>query len=347
MFPVPGALVVLGSSSLVIIADASDHPKVSGVWNAQEFRLVGPAPAPVVSRLMGPMPFTTVGTPPEPLVHLFVRLDGGCHYLGAGRISMCEVGEDDVLIRCHLHISPPLNRETLDRVRPPDAPPPLPALDWLGDVHTNPDRALERFVTTWYPATSTHEPAADIPGSIPRALADFYHLAAQRPAILGSHNRIMPISDLRSDSSAERLVFGVECQGGWTWSIPWEAGATGTDPTVWFEDSHPVPEQEPLSRFLLQFSLYEAAISAPYHASCGNLPHHLLPTLESRLQCVPLQPFLSPADAPTDFLVASGLVAHVGPSWEEGKLDVWIGAQHRSALHPLTQLDIPWRRFDG
>jgi hypothetical protein len=266
VFPVPGARVALGSSSTVIIADPGDHPEVSGVWNDQEFRLVGPAPAPVASRLMGPMPFTTVGTPPQPLVHLFVRLDGGCLYLGAGRISRCEVSED-VLIRCHLHISPPLNREILDRVRPPVTPPPLPAPDWLGDVPANPGRALQRFLTTWYPATGTHEPAADIPGSLPRALADFYRLAAQRPAILGGHNRIRPLGDLHPDSSAERLVFGVECQGGWTWSIPWEPGATDPDPTVWFDDGHLVPEQKPLSGFLLQFALEEAAIGAPYQAS--------------------------------------------------------------------------------
>jgi len=192
-----------------------------------------------------------------------------------------------------------------------------------------------------------HEPAADILGSIPRALADFYRLAAQCPAILGSHNRIRPISDLRPDSSAERFVFGVECQGGWTWSIPWEAGATDTDPTVWFDDGRLVPEQEPLSGFLLQFALEEAAIGALYQASCHDLPRRLLPALESRLQRVPLRPFLLPAGAPTDFLVAPGLVACIGPGWEDGKVDVWVDAQHRSALHPLTRLGILWRHFDG
>ncbi|MCX5345939.1 hypothetical protein [Streptomyces atratus] len=90
VFPVPGAMVAVGSSSTVVIADPSDEPGVSGVWNDQEFRLVGPAPAPVASRLVGPMPFTAAGTPPEPLVHLFVRLDGGCLCLGTGRGSMCE-----------------------------------------------------------------------------------------------------------------------------------------------------------------------------------------------------------------------------------------------------------------
>ncbi|MFD7408402.1 hypothetical protein ACFV7R_38430 [Streptomyces sp. NPDC059866] len=62
---------------------------------------------------------------------------------------------------------------------------------------------------------------------------------------------------------------------------------------------------------------------------------------------MPLRPFLSPADAPTDFLVAPGIIASVGPSWDEGKADVWIGAQHRSALQPLNRLGIPWRHFDG
>lgn len=46
---------------------------------------------------------------------------------------------------------------------------------------------------------------------------------------------------------AQRLIFAVECQGDWTWSIPCEPGAIDTDPTVWFEADRPVPELEPLS----------------------------------------------------------------------------------------------------
>lgn len=347
MFRVPGGTVVVGPLSVVIVADPGDDPDVSGVWNDREFRLVGPAPAPVASRLMGPLPFTTAGRPPEPLVHLFVRLDGGCLHLGLLRASMCEADGDDVLVHCRFQISPPLSRDVLDRVRPPVAPPPLPGVDWLGDVRTAPGRALESFLTGWYPVTAPRGAVTDVPGSIPGALADFYRLAAQRPAVLGRHSRIRPLDELRTDSTADRLVFGVECQGCWDWSIPWEPGATDTDPIVWFEDSHPVPEQERLSGFLLQFSLAEAALGAVYQAWCDDLPRHLLPVLESRLVRVPLRPFLSPADAPTDFLVGPGLVAPVSPSGDEGKLDVWVGAQHRGALHPLGLLDIPWRRFDG
>lgn len=44
---------------------------------------------------------------------------------------------------------------------------------------------------------------------------------------------------------------------------------------------------------------------------------------------------------------APGLVATVSPSGDEGKLDVWVGARHRGAPHPLGLLDLPWRGFDG
>ncbi|MBZ6475059.1 hypothetical protein [Streptomyces griseocarneus] len=350
-FPVSGATVALGSSSTVVIAVAGDDPSASGVWNAEEFRLIGPAPAPVTSRLMGPMPFTTAGSPPELPVHLFVRLHGACLYLGVVRVSMCETSED-VLARCHLTISPPLSRETLDLVRPPATPPPpLPDLGWLGDVGTAPGRALERFVTSWYPSTHPQPLSVDMPDFMPRELADFYRLAARRPAIMGGYNRIVPIHELRPESGAGLLVFGVECQGGWTWSIPRAEDDTNIDPPVWLEDHRgedhrPVAEQEPLSSFLLQFTLKEAAITAPYRAISFDLPRRFLPQLEDCLQRVPLRSFLSPV-APTDFFVGPGLVATVAAGWDKDKAEVCIGAHHRSALHPLGRLGLPWRAFDG
>lgn len=349
VFPVSSATVAIGATSTVIVAEAGDDPAASGVWNAEEFRLIGPAPAPVTSKLMGPMPFSTAGAPEEAPLHLFVRLDDVCLYLGVVQVSMCEASED-VLSRCDLCISPPLKREILDLVRPPVTLPPLPNLDWLSDVGANPGRALEGFVTGWYPESSTQAPDVDMPDFIPRALADFYRLAARRPAIMGGHNRIVPMPELRAEEGAELLVFGVECQGGWTWSIPPTAGDTDVDPSVRledarFEDRRSAAEQEPLSRFLLQFALKEAAVTAPYGAYSFDLPRRFLPQLESCLQRVPLQPFLAPV-APTDLLVASGLVTTVTPGWDEDKVEVRVGASHRSALHPLVQLDIPWRSFD-
>jgi hypothetical protein len=52
-FTVGGASVVIGPVGMVIIAEASDAPAKSGVWSAEEVRLIGPAPAPITERLMG------------------------------------------------------------------------------------------------------------------------------------------------------------------------------------------------------------------------------------------------------------------------------------------------------
>lgn len=53
------------------------------------------------------------------------------------------------------------------------------------------------------------------------------------------------------------LVFGEENQGGFFWSLLWTLDGPETDPAVWFceYDEPPIAEQEPLSGFLIQFSL--------------------------------------------------------------------------------------------
>ncbi|MFE1877008.1 hypothetical protein ACFW9N_40195 [Streptomyces sp. NPDC059496] len=346
-FTVGGATVAVGTMATVIIAHAVDDPAASGVWNDQEFRLHGPTPALAASRLTEPGPFTTTEPERDHPVHLFVRIDGLCTYLGLVRHSQSKWAGGE-LYSCHLCIDPPLSRELLDKVRPPGTPPALPSLGWLDHVETEPGRALELFVTSWYPTEAEPRPAAAIPGSVPPALADFYRLAEKHPAILGGQNFLAPPAELTTDERAERLVFGTENQGGWEWSIPWDLDAADADPEVWLtEEVEPVPEQEPLSGFLLQFSLYEASMTAPYKAFSRALPRQLLPRLESCLHRLPLRPFLSPI-SPNDFLVGPGVIAHVSPGWQnEDEVDVWIGARHRSALRPLREVGIPWSRFDG
>ncbi|MFD3466296.1 hypothetical protein ACFWWM_08000 [Streptomyces sp. NPDC058682] len=354
---VGGATVVVGTMATVIIAHVVDDPAASGVWNDQEFRLHGPTPDLAASRLTEPAPFTTTGPAPFTTtgperghpVHLFVRIDELCTYLGLVRHSQSKWADGE-LYSCHLRIDPPLSRELLDKVRPPGTQPALPGLGWLDHVETEPGRALELFVTSWYPNKAEPRPAAAIPGSVPPALAGFYRLAEKHPAILGGQNFLAPPAELTTDERAERLIFGTENQGGWEWSIPWDLDAADTDPEVWLtEEDEPVPEQEPLSGFLLQFSLYEASMTAPYKAFARALPRQLLPRLESCLHRVPLRPFLSPI-SPKDFLVGPGVIAHVSPGWhdeDEDEVDVWIGAHHRSALRPLGEVDIRWSRFDG
>ncbi|MGW1077962.1 hypothetical protein [Streptomyces sp. NPDC002537] len=168
---------------------------------------------------------------------------------------------------CDLWIDPPLSRETLAVVRPPGATPLLPGLEWLELVEYDPRQALEVFVTGWYPEADPAPPARTVPAFVPPALADFYRLAERRPAILGKQNAIEPLAALTPGGCEGRLVFAVENQGGWDWSLPWQPNAADTDPAVVLtRDGASTPEQEPLSRFLLQFSLHEAAVTAPYQA---------------------------------------------------------------------------------
>ncbi|MCX4744514.1 hypothetical protein OG455_03095 [Kitasatospora sp. NBC_01287] len=348
VFPVPGAVVALGASGTAIVADAGDDAAVSGVWNEEEFRLIGPAPEPVRARLMGPMPFTThLADDPELPIHLAVRVDGRCLYLGVVQVGGCE-GAEDELTSCDLWIDPSLSRETLAVVRPPGAMPILPGLEWLEGIGRDPQHALEMFVTGWYPETDTVPSVRTVPDFVPPALADFYRLAEKRPAILGEQNFIEPLAALAPGGREGRLRFADENQGGWDWSVSWEPDAASTDPAVLLTSGDvSTPEQEPLSRFLLQFSLHEAAITAPYQAAARGLPGQLLPVLESFLQRVPLRPFMSPVVA-KNFLVAPGVVAQVSPSYRnESEVTVQIGACHRGALQPLSELGLEWRRFDG
>ncbi|MFF2579841.1 hypothetical protein [Streptomyces goshikiensis] len=156
----------------------------------------------------------------------------------------------------------------------------------------------------------------------------------------------MPEPDLHTDHLGEMLVFGVENQGGFFWSLLWTLDGAEADPTVWFRefDEEPIAEQEPLSGFLIQFSLFEASMSADYLALQRRLTVAQVARLTEALHLVPLGPFWP--WAPTHFYVAPGLVVHV--SSEDGEeFDVWAGARHRSALAPLADLPVDWIRFDG
>ncbi|GHB54649.1 hypothetical protein GCM10010377_52240 [Streptomyces viridiviolaceus] len=103
-------------------------------------------------------------------------------------------------------------------------------------------------------------------------------------------------------------------------------------------------EQEPLSGSLLQFSLFEAAMSAHY-VGLATLSDHQVAQLTVPLQRVPLRPFWPRASI--RFYVAPGLVLYLGDAVEVGKFDLWAGATRRSALQALAESDVKWSRFDG
>jgi hypothetical protein len=172
-------------------------------------------------------------------------------------------------------------------------------------------------------------------------------LARERPDVLGTQNRIEREDELRTDHLGDLLVFGVENQGGFTWGLRWPLGDPAADPTVWFRefDEPPTAEQEPLSGFLIQYCLHEAALGAAYVALSGDLTAHQVKQLTDPLRPVPLRPFLPRTAA--RFHVAPGLVLCVSRGWAEGEFQVWAGATHRCALRPLLGAGVEWTRFDG
>jgi hypothetical protein len=59
------------------------------VWNAEEVRLAGPAPAPVTKRLLGGLEAWGADESSLP-IHLAVRLTEGLLHLDTGRLSRAE-----------------------------------------------------------------------------------------------------------------------------------------------------------------------------------------------------------------------------------------------------------------
>lgn len=342
-FMVGGANIVIGQAGTVITVEAGDSPARSGVWSAEKVRLIGPAPAPVTERLMG-SPWAADESSLQ--IHIAVRLGEEALYLGTAKVSQASTS-DGVLTNCELRFEAPLSRQLLNRVRPPLPAVDLPGLEWLRNVKGDRAAALEQFITGWYPgADATEPPATCSPSCLPAGLRQLYQLAKQRPGALGTQNSILPEPDLHTDHLGEMLVLGVENQGSFFWSLLWTLDGPEADPTVWFRefDEEPIAEQEPLSGFLIQFSLFEASMSADYRALPRRLTAAQVARLTEALHLVPLRPFWP--WAPTHFYVAPGLVVHV--SSEDGEeFDVWAGATHRSALAPLADLPVDWVRFDG
>ncbi|MFJ8055379.1 hypothetical protein [Streptomyces sp. NPDC096142] len=348
------AIVILGDAGTLIVVEAGDALDRSCVWNAGEVRLVGPAPTPVRKRLMDE-PWERGIEDRKVPVHLMVRNSEGLVYLGTGTVTRASTvlrsdSGEHVLTGCALRLASPLSRPDLERVRPCLPPTGLPTLDWLGHVNDDRVSALEQFITSWYPAvgeTAERPPVQALPLDLPEGLGHFYRLAQHRPRCLGVQNRVHPLSKRRTDPTGEMLVFGEENQGGFFWSLLWTLDGPEADPTVWFReyDEPPIAEQEPLSGFLIQFSLFEASMGAEYVALCDEVTEEQLNRLTEGLLPVPLRPFCTAF--PTRFYVAPGLVLHVSDQGGGAGFSVWAGATHRTALAPLGDTPLKWICFDG
>ncbi|MGN9845316.1 hypothetical protein ACTMTI_45075 [Nonomuraea sp. H19] len=345
-FTAGGADVTVGPSGSVVISDAVDDLAASGVWSSEKFRLIGPVPEALAERFLRwarAWPSLEQSAELGP-IHLFVRLEEGFLYLGTVRHGQSgwRTGEQ-TMDDCDLRIEPPLSLDVLDRVRPPSTPATLPALDWLDHVDNDRATALRLLIEGWYPLS--HADAAPATPSVraPEALAAFYRLAQGRPQVLGVQNFIRPAEELSTDAHG-LLEFGYENQGCFHWSLD----LSQDDPTVWTieEPEYRYAERERLSGFLLQFSLYEAMVNAPYHAGGGPVPTPIASELVSTLRRVPLKTWMWPLYQ-TSFYVAPGLIACVDGDDEKEECHVSFGAAHRSLLRPLANQGIKWAVFDG
>ncbi len=338
------ALIGVGPEATVVVVATGDDPGGSGVQDSTRVLLRGDRIPELHSR------FDFHDSPP---IHVFARLERGHLPLGTAVCRGTTYGAS-AFDHARLELDRPMSRGMLDAVRPVPVAGPVPGVDWVDDVEGDPVRALESFVLGWFPAEDEAEEAeagsAEESGVLPEALASFHRLARLRPAIHRFHDPVLKRPERAAGPRGDRLVFAEWNGGSMDWSIPWPPGGGGAaDPLVWHtedprEDPETIVEREPLSRFLLQFTLFGALLAAPYRAATFCMPVGSLDGLWSVLRPVPLSPFLPTYNADR-FFVAPGLLAVI--SADEDEATACFGALHRATLTPLLTHGFRWSRFDG
>jgi hypothetical protein len=333
--PADGVTYVIGPLAMLIIVEAGDRPFGNAVKNGDSLMLREPFPEEADARLQT-WDLPKLG---------FVRVPEGCVPLGelgslrstGGRAGRAEWRP---LINCELRITNPLDFDVLDRVRPTTQRP-LPDIGWLRLLHLDPIAALTRYVAGWYADIPPLRHWIGHPGRVlPEPLVAFYQAAAGRREVYGVCNQIFP-ADLLQDEDDGLLTFGAENQGVFDMTMD----PADRDPRVRCDwGANPEYEREPLSRFLLQFLLVEAAVSSPFQGFAKVTAEQAARMVESLSQ-VPLQPLRWPTD-PTHFAVAPGLVVMTS-EYPDGSVDVCAGSRHRCALRPLREPGFVWERFDG
>lgn len=197
--------------------------------------------------------------------------------------------------------------------------------------------AMREFLLDWYPGPA-EVPAP--PADVPAPLAELYAIAAGRPAAMGTQNSLYPPEQLRTDPDEGLLVFGAENQGGFTWMID----PAEDDPAVWlvWQGLAPVAEREPLSGFLVQFSLMEAITAGPLHAYSWASPATV--DVTGGLREVPLAPWHWPGD-PTRFFVGPDVVLCTSTQGDD-EIAVLATARTPEALRSLARSDVEWDVLD-
>ena len=341
ILPAGNVTYVVGPLATLIIVEAGDRPDCSAVQTFDGLTLREPFPEVAEARL----------TSSENPILGFVRVPMGYVPLGKLRLGVSRCRSVDVdgkpwpfsgrseLTWCELRIVDRLPVDVLDRVRPTRQEP-LPGLDWLRSLPCDPILALRDYVTGWYgDIPPGNDESGDPDRTLPEALLAFYRAAAGRREVFGLHNEILTVDELEDEDDG-RVLFGAENQGVFVMLID----PTEPDPTVWYEGLDADREREPLSGFLLQFLLFEASFSSPFHGFATVTAEQARRLVEP-LHQVPLQPMRWPYD-PTCHYVAPGLVVTTA-TCPDGSIEVYAGSRHRSALRPLRDPGFAWDRFGG
>jgi hypothetical protein len=96
--------------------------------------------------------------------------------------------------------------------------------------------------------------------------------------------------------------------------------------------------------FLVQFSLFDAAVGSPY-GGFATVDRHATRDLIATLRPVPLQPLHIPAD-PTRLYAGPGVAVAI-TDLEPDAVEVYAGSRHRAALRILREPGFDWEQFTG
>jgi hypothetical protein len=173
---------------------------------------------------------------------------------------------------------------------------------------------------------------------MPMTLSSFYALLPDPCPSLGEQNRMFTPAEVEVEDG--KLRFAVENQYVYTWSTE----LTGDDPAVFgrFEPAHTwEPEQNVLSSFLVQFTLFELMMAAPFGATVSCLEP--APLARLLMDLTPLDaPHWHWPSYPGRFFVRGTATLFVCPNVEDA-CSLWVGCESESDASFLTRhVDDSW-----
>jgi hypothetical protein len=208
-----------------------------------------------------------------------------------------------------------------------------------------PWRSAREFAAAWYGADALR-PGPPVGSRVPPPLADLHAIAGSGSPVV-TNSELFGLDEIEVDADG-RIVFCAENQG----VCLWATAIDGDDPPVWMRWNEPgedwIEEGEPLSRFLLQLVLFEAALATHEGAVVAWLDPATLRAALEPLTELSVAPWRWPA-FPTRFYAGEDVIAVACPNRAPDGDDfssLYIGARSREALNWLTPIaDDGWEYF--